>query len=141
MIYFYKGFGLKYEQPSMQESKRIADELHKNGIKVGPLHRRDDVHGNAVSRTAEAQNWEQRNQDNHRVPYGLQTFRHYACPNEPKYRDYLKRILKIGVEDLHADQIVFDNIMLQPEPDRAVTPDASRRFMNSCGKNIPRRTR
>ena len=117
MIYFYKGFGLEYEKPSMKESKRIADELHRNGIKVGLY-----VGGTMFTETLyhelpEAQKWEQRNQDNHWVPYGLQTFRHYACPNEPKYRDYLKRILKIGVQDLHADQIVFDNIMLQPEPD------------------------
>lgn len=122
MIYFYKGFGLKYEESSMQQSKRIAEELHKNGIKVGLY-----IGGTMFTETLyhelpQAQNWEQRNQDNHWVPYGLQTFRHYACPNEPKYRDYLKRILKIGVEDLHADQIVFDNIMLQPEPDSCRCP-------------------
>src|SRR6516164_10508164 len=35
MIYFYKGFGLEYEKPSMEQSKRIADQLHKLGIKVG----------------------------------------------------------------------------------------------------------
>src|SRR5438128_963328 len=33
MIYFYKGFGLEYERPSMEQSKRIADELHQRGIK------------------------------------------------------------------------------------------------------------
>lgn len=117
MIYFYKGFGLEYEKASMEQSKRIADQLHKLGIKVGLY-----VGGTMFTETLyheipKAENWEQRNQDNHWVPYGEQTYRHYACPNEPEYRDYIKRVLKIGVEDLHADQIVFDNIMLQPEPD------------------------
>jgi len=137
MIYFYKGFGLKYEQPSMQESKRIADELHKNGIKVGLY-----IGGTMFTETLyhelpQAQNWEQRNQDNHWVPYGLQTFRHYACPNEPKYRNYLKRILKIGVEDLHADQIVFDNIMLQPEPDSCRCPRCIAAFHEFLRRKYP----
>jgi hypothetical protein len=122
MIYFYKGFGLEYERPSMSQAKRIADELHKNGIKVGLY-----IGGTMFTETLyrelpKAKNWEQRNQDNHWVPYGLQTYRHYACPNEPAYRDYLKRILKIGMKDLHADQIVFDNLMLQPEPDSCRCP-------------------
>lgn len=137
MIYFYKGFGLKYEQPSMQQSKRIADELHKNGIKVGLY-----IGGTMFTETLyhelpRAQGWEQRNQDNHWVPYGLQTFRHYACPNEPKYRDYLKRILKIGVEELHADQIVFDNIMLQPEPDSCRCPRCNAAFHDFLRRKYP----
>lgn len=137
MIYFYKGFGLKYEQPSMQQSKRIANELHKNGIKVGLY-----IGGTMFTETLyhelpQAQGWEQRNQDNHWVPYGLQTFRHYACPNEPKYRDYLKRILKIGVEELHADQIVFDNIMLQPEPDSCRCPRCIAAFHEFLHRKYP----
>ena len=137
MIYFYKGFGLEYERPAMQESKRIADEMHKNGIKVGLY-----IGGTMFTETLyheipEAQNWEQRNQDNHWVPYGLQTFRHYACPNEPAYRDFLKRILKIGVEDLHADQIVFDNIMLQPEPDSCRCPRCLAAFHDFLRKKYP----
>lgn len=139
MIYFYKGFGLEYERPSMEQSKRIADELHQNGIKVGLY-----IGGTMFTETLyhenpEAQNWEQRNQDNHWVPYGLQTFRHFACPNEPAYRDYLKRILKIGVEELHADQIVFDNLMLQPEPDSCRCPRCIAAFHDYLRKKYPTR--
>jgi len=137
MIYFYKGFGLEYERPSMEQSKRIADELHKNGIKVGLY-----IGGTMFTETLyheipKAQNWEQRNQDNHWVPYGMQTFRHYACPNEPAYRVYLKKILKIGVKDLHADQIVFDNVMLQPEPDSCRCPRCIKAFHDYLRKKYP----
>ena len=137
MIYFYKGFGLEYERPSMEQSKRIADELHRHGIKVGLY-----IGGTMFTETLyhelpEAQNWEQRNQDNHWVPYGLQTYRHYACPNEPAYRDYLKRILKIGVEDLHADQIVFDNLMLQSEPDSCRCPRCLNAFHDYLRQKYP----
>ena len=137
MIYFYKGLGLEYERPSMAKSKMIADELHKNGIKIGLY-----VGGTMFTETLyheipEAKNWEQRNQDNHFVPYGLQTFRHYACPNEPAYRDYIKKILKIGVEELQADQIVFDNVMLQAEPDSCRCPRCLAAFHNYLHKKYP----
>ena len=136
-IYFYKGFGLEYERASMEQSKRLAGELHRHGIKVGLY-----IGGTLFTETLyhelpQAQNWEQRNQDNHWVPYGLQTFRHYACPNEPAYRDYLKRILKIGVKDFHADQIVFDNIMLQPEPDSCRCPRCLKAFHDFLRRKYP----
>jgi hypothetical protein len=137
MIYFYKGFGLEYERPAMAESRRLADKLHQHGIKVGLY-----VGGTMFTETLyhelpEAQNWEQRNQDNHPVPYGLQTFRHYPCPDEPAYRDYIKSILKIGVEDLHADQIVFDNVMLQPEPDSCRNPQTIAAFHDYLRQKYP----
>jgi len=137
MIYFYKGFGLEYERTNMVESKRIADELHRNGIKVGLYMGGTMFTETLYHELPEARNWEQRNQDNHWIPYGLQTFRHYACPNEPAYRDYLKRILKIGVEELHADQIVFDNIMLQPEPDSCRCPRCIAAFHDYLRQKYP----
>lgn len=137
MIYFYKGFGLEYERASMQQSKRIADELHKNGIKVGLYMGGTMFTETLYHENPEAQNWEQRNQNNHWVPYGMQTFRHYACPNEPAYRQYLKKILQTGVKDLHADQIVFDNLMLQPEPDSCRCPRCIRAFHDYLRKKYP----
>jgi hypothetical protein len=137
MIYFEKGFGLEYEKSSMVESKTIADELHKHGIKVGLY-----VGGTMFTETLyheipEAKNWEQRNQDGHFVPYGLQTFRHYPCPNQPGYRDYVKKILKIGVTEFHADQIVFDNVMLQPEPDSCRCTNCLDAFHDFLRKKYP----
>src|ERR1700722_13290092 len=60
MIFFYKGFGLEYEKPAMKESKAMADEMHKQGIKVGLY-----IGGTMFTETLyhelpEAQNWEQR---------------------------------------------------------------------------------
>jgi hypothetical protein len=136
-IFFYKGFGLAYEHDSMEQARRNAEELHRHGIKVG-LYIGGTMFTEALyHELPEAKNWEQRNQDNHWVPYGLQTYRHYACPNEPAYRDYLKRVLKIGVEELHADQFLFDNIMLQPEPDSCRCPRCLQAFHDYLRKKYP----
>ena len=115
-IFFYKGFGLEYERPHMEQSRRAAELMHRLGMKVSLY-----IGGTMFTETLyrelpEAQGWEQRDQWDHWVPYGIQTYRHYACPNEPAYREYLKRVLKIGIHDLGADELAFDNIMLQAEP-------------------------
>jgi len=115
-LFFYKGFGLEYERPAMEQGKKVADQMHKLGMKVS-LYMGGTMFTETLYRELpEAKDWEQRDQWNRPVPYGAQTYRHYACPNEPKYRAYLKRAIKIGVEEFHVDEFAFDNIMLQAEP-------------------------
>ena len=115
-LFFYKGFGIEYERPAMEQSKKVAEQMHKLGMKVS-LYMGGTMFTETLYRELpEAKGWEQRDQWNRPVPYGAQTYRHYACPNEPKYREYLKRVIKIGVEEFHVDEFAFDNIMLQAEP-------------------------
>jgi hypothetical protein len=116
-IFFYKGFGLEYERQNMQLTHQAADTMHSLGMKVS-LYFAGTMFAETLYRELpEARNWEQRDQNNVWIPYGMQTFRHYPCPNEPAYREYLKKILDIGINEIKADEITFDNIMLQPEPD------------------------
>ena len=116
-LYFYKGFGQEYERANMEQDKQTAVIMHQLDMKVS-LYVGGTMFAETLYRELpEARNWERRDQNNQWVPYGLQTFRHYACLNEPAYRDYLKKIVKYGVEEVRADQILFDNIMLQPEPE------------------------
>jgi hypothetical protein len=115
-LFFYKGFGLEYERPAMEQAKKTAAQMHALGMKVS-LYMGGTMFTETLYRELpEAKGWEQRDQWYRWVPYGAQTYRHYACPNEPKYRDYLKRVIKIGVEEFHVDEFAFDNIMLQAEP-------------------------
>jgi hypothetical protein len=115
-LFFYKGFGLEYERPAMEQSKKAADQMHKLGMKVS-LYMGGTMFTETLYRELpEAKGWEQRDQWDRPITYGAQTYRHYACPNEPKYRDYLRKVIKIGVEEFHVDEFAFDNIMLQAEP-------------------------
>jgi hypothetical protein len=115
-LFFYKGFGLEYERPAMAQAKRAADQMHRLGMKVS-LYMGGTMFTETLYRELpEAKGWEQRDQWGRPVPYGAQTYRHYACPNEPKYRDYLRRVIKVGVEEMKVDEFAFDNIMLQAEP-------------------------
>jgi hypothetical protein len=138
-IFFYKGFGLEYERPDIERAKHVADVMHQLGMKVG-LYMAGTMFTETLSREIpEARDWEQRDQNNQWVAYGMQTFRHYACPNEPAYREYLQRVLKIGVEELHADEIAFDNIMLQPEPKSCRCPRCQKAFRDFLRQRYPTR--
>jgi Beta-galactosidase len=138
-IFFYKGFGLDYERPDMEKAKKVADTMHGLGMKVGIYMAGTMFTETLYREVPEARNWEQRDQNGQWVPYGIQTFRHYACPNEPAYREYLKRVLKIGVTELHADEIAFDNIMLQAEPKSCRCPRCIKAFHEFLRKRYPTR--
>ena len=136
-LYFYKGFGLEYERANMEQDVHTAALMHQLGMKVDLY-----VGGTMFTETLrhelpEAVNWEQRDQDNHGVTYGLQTFRHYPSVNEPAYRDYLKKILNYAVTQVHADQISFDNIMLQPEPQSDHSPRCLQAFHDFLRQRYP----
>jgi hypothetical protein len=136
-LYFYKGFGLEFEKSNMDRARAAAALMHQLGMKVSVY-----VGGTMFTETLyhevpEAKSWEQQDQDGHWVPYGLQTFRHYACPNEPAYRAYIKRVLKIAVEDVHADEVAFDNVMLQSEPSSCHCPRCVRAFHEFLHNRYP----
>jgi len=136
-VFFYKGLGLEYERPFMEQSKRAAEIMHKLGMKVSIYMAGTMFVETLYREVPEAEGWEQRDQNNRWVPYGGQTFRHYACPNEPAYREYLKRILKIGIEELHADEVAFDNLMLQAEPKSCRCPRCIKGFREFLRRRYP----
>jgi hypothetical protein len=136
-LYFYKGFGLQYERPNMDQDVRAAALMHQLGMKVALYMAGTMFTETLYHEIPEAKNWEQRDQDNKWVPYGIQTYRHYACPNEPAYLEYLKRILKVGIQEVHADEIDFDNVMLQAEPKSCRCPRCIRAFHEFLRRRYP----
>jgi len=135
---FYKGLGLDVEMPEIQKTQRMAELMHSHGMKVSlyvggtmfiePFYRE----------VPEAVEWEQRDQLNHPVYYiETQTFRHFACFNEPKYHEYIKKVLRIGVEQVKADQIFFDNIFYLPEPKSCRCGRCIRAFKDFLRRRYP----
>ncbi|HUA62971.1 MAG TPA: beta-galactosidase [Verrucomicrobiae bacterium] len=128
-IHFYKGLGLQAEGPEIERTRRTVALMHQLGMKAS-LYMAGTMFVETFYREVpQSKDWEQRDQWGNWVPYTqTQTYRHYPCPNEPLYRQYLQRVLDIGVKELRADQIVFDNVMLQPEPKSCHCPRCIRAF-------------
>jgi hypothetical protein len=138
-IFFDKGFGLEYQKPHIEQAKKAADLMHQLGMRVN-LYFGGTMFTEILYREVpEARDWEQRDQWNQWVPYGIQTFRHYACPNEPAWRDYMRRVLTVGIVDLGADEISFDNVMLQAEPKSCRCPRCQKAFTEFLRRRYPTR--
>ena len=72
-IFFYKGFGLEYERPNIEKAKQAADIMHQLGMKVALYMAGTMFTETLYHEIPEAKNWEQRDQNDRWVPYGIQT--------------------------------------------------------------------
>jgi len=116
-LHFYKGLGLAHEMPEIRNTMKMAELMRSHGMKVSVYVAGTLFIEPFYSELPEAENWEQRDQDGKWIPYsGTQTFRHFACHNEPAYREYIKKVLKVGVDSVRTNQFFFDNIFVKPEP-------------------------
>lgn len=140
MLHFYKGLGLAAERVEIEKTKAVGALMHQLGMKFSLYMAGTMFVDSFYNEVPEAKNWEQRDQLNRPVPYTqTQTYRHYPCSNEPAYRSYLERVLRIAVEEIHADHIMFDNVMLQPEPKACHCPRCRRAFVDFLRECYPTR--
>ncbi|MBN2288912.1 MAG: beta-galactosidase [Candidatus Glassbacteria bacterium] len=140
-LHFYKGIGLETEMPEIRNSMRTAALMHQLGMKVSLYVGGTMFIETFYRETPEAVSWEQRDQYGRPVPYlvGTQTFRHFPCPNEPAYRSYIKKVLKVGIDSLKTDQFFFDNYFLRREPKSCRCPRCQEAFRAFLERRYPTR--
>jgi hypothetical protein len=126
VIHFYKGFGLEAERAHMEDARRLADLCKKNGLRVGVYVGSTIAFETFLAEKPEAAEWFVPDYLGKPVVYSNQTFRKRAYFMHPGYREYMKRVLRIALEDLHADLIHFDNTSMQAQPQIFMHPLAVR---------------
>lgn len=115
LIPFYKGFGLQAEKQEMEDSKKVAVLCRKYGIKVGVYIGATMAYESFLLEEPEAKEWIVPNFLGKPVIYGNQSFRKLVYFQHPGYKAYIKRVLRLAVEDLKADLIHFDNVSVQAQ--------------------------
>jgi len=116
IIHFYKGFGLEAEKEHMEDGKKLAHLLKKNGIRVGVYIGFDVLYETFLIEKPDAKDWFVPDYLGNpvRCPFDpKQTFRQQIYCMHPGYIEYMKRILKIAIEDFKVDLIHFDNAAYQ----------------------------
>src|SRR5438105_5561516 len=116
VIHFYKGFGLEAEKAHIEDVRKLAALLKKNGLRVGVYIGSTIAFETFLSEKPEAAEGLVPDYLGKPVVYGNQTFRKRVYFMHPGYREYMKRVLRIALEDLHADLIHFDNTSMQAQP-------------------------
>lgn len=110
MIHFYKGFGLEAEKDQMEDAKKLAELCKKHGLRVGVYIGSTIAYETFLVEMPEAQTWFVPDYLGQPVTYGgTQTFRKKVYFMHPGYKEYIKKVLRIAIEEFHADLIHFDN--------------------------------
>ncbi|MBW7996496.1 MAG: hypothetical protein FVQ81_08020 [Candidatus Glassbacteria bacterium] len=117
-LHFYKGYGLEFEMPEIRKSVSTAALMHEYGMKVSLYVGGSMFIETFFRETPEAAGWAAVDQDGGPIFYIVndQTFRQMPCPNEQGYRDYIKRVLDVGLDSVKTDQFFFDNYFQRAEP-------------------------
>ncbi len=116
IIRFYKGFGLAAEREHIEDARRLAALCHGRGIKVGVYVGSTIMYETFLLEKPEAKDWFVPDYLGRPVIYDHQTFRKRVYFMHPGYREYMKQVLKIAIQDVQADLIHFDNTSMQAEP-------------------------
>ena len=113
ILQFYKGGGLKAEAEDIARARDFVRVAQRWGLRISGY-----VGGTLLYETLEVEeprskDWKQVDEFGHPIYYGEpgQTFRYMACRNNPEYLDYIKRVLRVGLEDLRLDMIHFDQML------------------------------
>jgi hypothetical protein len=115
IIHFYKGFGLQAEAAQLEDSRKLAALLHKHGIRVGVYVGSTFGYETFLVEKPEAAQWIVPDYLGKPLLYSNQSFRKRVYFMHPGYREYIKGVLRIALEELHADLIHFDNTSLQAQ--------------------------
>lgn len=128
IIDFFKGFGLEAEKEHIDLAREMAGLLHGRDIRVGLYVGSTIGYETFLLEKPEAQEWFVPDYFGKPVIYDDQTFRKRVYFMHPGYVEYIKRVVRMGVEDLKADLIHFDNTSLQGRPEIFQHPLAIRDF-------------
>ena len=117
IINFHKGAGLKAESQDIAAARRFTAIAHRYGIKVAGYVGATLMYETLFEEEPDARSWRQQNEFGEPIYYTPeQTFRYMACRNNPGYRAFIKKVVKIGIQDIGLDAIHFDQMQWWGEP-------------------------
>lgn len=107
----FKGFGLEAETEDRKYIKDLVPKLQKNGFRVGGYIGGTIAYETFLFEEPAAEDWfVPLDYWGEAATYGKQYFRRRVWFNHPGYKDYLKKVIRLGVEEYGMDLIHFDNI-------------------------------
>jgi hypothetical protein len=116
MSHVFKGFGLEVEKPEIELAKKLSPLLHENGLKIGTYIGSSIGYETFLVELPEAEEWLVPDYLGQPVTYGEQFFRRRPYFAHPGYRNYIKKVINIAVNDIGTDLIHFDNPANQAVP-------------------------
>jgi len=117
ILNLHKGFGLKTEAADIQATRDFVILAHQSGIRVGGYIGSTMGYETFFAEEPAARDWMQVDEFGKPIYYNQeQTFRYSACRNNPGYKAFVERLLRLGIEDIKLDLIHFDQMQWWAEP-------------------------
>lgn len=108
---------MKAESRDIAAARDFITRAHKYGIKVAGYVGASLLYETLFDEEPDAKNWRQEDEFGNPIYYTAdQTFRYMACRNNPGYRAFIRKVLRMGIQDLKLDAIHFDQMQWWPEP-------------------------
>lgn len=115
ITHFFKGFGLVAERAEQKRTAGLVKIAHEHGIKVlGYCQSRSLYHETFLAEEPRAEEWISLDEKGKLRTWGRATYRWAPCILSREFRDYMKRAIRIGLEDVNLDGLHFDNDYFEP---------------------------
>lgn len=137
ITHFFKGFGLEVEKEHIADARKLIELCKKYGIRTGVYIGSTIAYETFLLEKPEASDWLVPDYLGRPVFYSEQTFRRRVYFMHPGYRDYIKRVLRMAIEELKVDEIDFDNTSMQAQPPIFSHPLAAREFREFLRTKYP----
>jgi hypothetical protein len=129
IIHFYKGFGLVAEREYIEDAIKFTALCHQYGIKVGVYIGDTICYETFLKEVPGAIDWLVPDYLGAPVQYSAtQTFRRRPYIGHPDYVNYLKKVVKVAIDEVKVDFIHFDNSCSQALPEDFQHPLAIEQF-------------
>ena len=108
---FYKGMGWQYESQDFPNVKRFVENCHKHNIRVLAYVQFSTLYYEIMSaEVPDLVDWAAVDSKGNNITYSAGAYyRWMPCINAPGFEPYLKKVIKIALEEGGFDGIMFDN--------------------------------
>ncbi len=109
LTHFYKGLGLAHEREALEYTRRITGYLRANGQYVGGYVGSTLFSETLYAEVPGSERWKQLDHNGEPIVYSDQYFRERADFTTQGYRNQIKEVVRLGIEQYDLDLIHFDN--------------------------------
>lgn len=115
VTHFFKGFGLAHERDAQQRTRSLVQCAHRHGVRaLGYCQSRSLYYEAFLVEQPDAESWVQRDEAGQPRTWSSAYYRWAPCIQSDEFRRYLKRVIRVGLEDIGLDGLHFDNDYAEP---------------------------
>jgi hypothetical protein len=112
---FFKGFGLQHEQAEQERTATLVRLGHRHGMRVlGYCQSRSLYYEALLAEEPDAASWVQRDALGQMRTWLGVYYRWAPCIMNQDFREYMKRVIRVGLEEVGLDGLHFDNCYAEP---------------------------